>query len=93
MNLLNFVYSYPDEQSCRESFKAYRNKQGLYVLNVDVGTIIGSGTRSNECKKCHTRQSLHSHTVMHGSQLPFRYWFIAMYLLTFTKKSFSALEL
>ena len=30
---------------------------------------------------------------MHGSQLPFRYWFIAMHLSTSTKKSFSALEL
>jgi transposase-like protein len=30
---------------------------------------------------------------MHGSQLPFRYWFIAIHLLTGTKKSFSALEL
>ena len=30
---------------------------------------------------------------MHGSQLPFRYWFISMHLLTSTKKSFSALEL
>lgn len=30
---------------------------------------------------------------MHGSQLPFRYWFVAMHLLTSTKKSFSALEL
>lgn len=30
---------------------------------------------------------------MHGSQLPFRYWFIAIHLLTSTKKSFSASEL
>jgi hypothetical protein len=30
---------------------------------------------------------------MHGSQLPFRYWFVAMHLLTSTKKSFSAIEL
>jgi transposase-like protein len=30
---------------------------------------------------------------MHGSQLPFRYWFIAIHLLSSTKKSFSALEL
>jgi hypothetical protein len=29
---------------------------------------------------------------MHGSQLPFRYWFIALHLLTSTKKSFSAKE-
>ena len=30
---------------------------------------------------------------MHKSKLPFRYWFIAMHLLTSTKKSFSAKEL
>lgn len=30
---------------------------------------------------------------MHGSQLPFRFWFIAIHLLTSTKKTFSALEL
>lgn len=30
---------------------------------------------------------------MHRSQLPFRYWFIAIHLLTSTRNSFSALEL
>ncbi|OAV64164.1 hypothetical protein Barb4_04372 [Bacteroidales bacterium Barb4] len=30
---------------------------------------------------------------MHGSNLPFRYWFIAIHLLTGIGKSFSALEL
>ena len=30
---------------------------------------------------------------MHGSKLPFRYWFIAIHLLTSTKKSFSAKEI
>jgi hypothetical protein len=30
---------------------------------------------------------------MHGSKLPFRYWFVAIHLLTSTKKSFSAAEL
>jgi hypothetical protein len=30
---------------------------------------------------------------MHGSQLPYRYWFVAIHLLTSTKKSFSAAEL
>jgi len=29
---------------------------------------------------------------MHGSQLPFRYWFIAIHLLTSRKKSFSVAE-
>jgi hypothetical protein len=30
---------------------------------------------------------------MHGFQLPFRYWFIVIYLLTSTKKYFSSAEL
>ena len=30
---------------------------------------------------------------MHGSKLPYRYWFIAIHLLTSTRNSFSALEL
>jgi hypothetical protein len=30
---------------------------------------------------------------MHKSKLPFRYWFVAMHLLTSTKKNFSAKEL
>lgn len=36
---------------------------------------------------------LRSGTVMHGSKLPFMYWFIAMHLLTATKKTISAAEL
>jgi len=30
---------------------------------------------------------------MHGSQLPFRYWFVTIHLLTSTKKNFSAAEI
>ena len=36
---------------------------------------------------------MRSGTIMHGSQMPFRYWFIAIHLLTSTKKSFSAKEI
>jgi len=46
-----------------------------------------------ECKKCHHRESLRRGTVMEHSKMPFRYWFIAMHLLTATKNTFSAHEL
>jgi hypothetical protein len=46
-----------------------------------------------ECKKCKYRQGLRANTIMHGSRLPFRYWFVAFHLLTSTRKSFSAKEL
>ena len=94
MNLLNFVSSYPDESSCREAFKLWRDKAGVVCPHCGCKMHYWKADKEcYECKQCHTRQSLRSHTVMHGSQLPFRYWFIAMHLLTSTKKSFSALEL
>ena len=37
--------------------------------------------------------TMRSGTVMRSGKLPLRHWFIAMHLLTATKKSFSALEL
>lgn len=46
-----------------------------------------------QCKHCRRRTTLRSGTVMHGSKLPFMYWFIAMHLLTATKRSISAAEL
>jgi hypothetical protein len=46
-----------------------------------------------QCKHCKTRTTLRSGTVLQSSNLPYRYWFIAINLMTSTKKSFSALEM
>ena len=94
MNLLNFIQQYPDEQSCIEHFKAQREQNG--IICTKCGSIEHRWLKnklSYECKHCHSRQSLRSGTVMEHSKLPFRYWFVAMHLLTSTKKSFSSSEL
>jgi DNA-directed RNA polymerase subunit RPC12/RpoP len=94
MNLLNFSKTFPDEASCKAKWKEYRDKHG--VLCPHCGSqehYWKKDKESYECKKCGYRQSLKANTVMHGSQLPFLYWFIAIHLLTCTKKSFSAKEL
>lgn len=94
MNLLNFVEQYPDEVSCKLKWKEYRDKEGVVCPRCgDHNHYWKSDKECYECKACNYRQSLKSNTVMHGSQLPFRYWFIAIHLLTSTKKSFSASEL
>ncbi|MDR2385724.1 MAG: IS1595 family transposase [Tannerella sp.] len=94
MNLLNFVKQYPDEASCRSKFKEYRDKEGVIYPHCGSKEHYWKKDReSYECKKCRRRQSLRANTVMHGSQLPFRYWFISIHLLTGTKKSFPASEL
>lgn len=94
MNLLNFVLQYPDEASCRKKFKEYRDSIGVVCPHCGSKEHYWKKDKEQyECKRCRKRQTLRSNTVMHGLQLPFRYWFIAIHLLTSTKKSFSAAEL
>lgn len=93
MAILDFYKEYPDEQSCRLKFKAVRDKQGVTCKKCGCTEHYWKGDKwSYECKKCRFRTSLRSGTVMQSSKLPFQYWFIAMHLLTATKKSFSAKE-
>ena len=94
MKLLEFVMQFPDELSCIAKLKEIRDKQEK------ICPICGSDDfywKSDklcyECKHCHHRMSIRTGTVMENSKLPFRYWFIAIHLLTATKQSFSAMEL
>ena len=94
MNLLNFISQYPDEDSCKLKLKAIRDKEGVVCRHCGSKEHYWKKDKwQYECKVCKFRTTLRSGTVMHGSQLPLRYWFIAMHLLTSTKKSFSAIEL
>lgn len=94
MNLINFIDKFPNEASCRLKFKEFRDNQGIVCRQCSCTKHYWLQTiEKYQCKKCKTRTSLRSGTVMHASNLPFRYWFIAMHLLTSTKKTFSALEL
>jgi hypothetical protein len=94
MSLLYFITEYPDELSCKLKFKQYRETVGVVCPKCGGESHYWKCDKeSYECKCCKHRQSLRSNTVMHKSKLPYRYWFIAMHLLTSTKKSFSAKEL
>ena len=94
MTLIDFLSHFPDEESCKQKFKAYRDQVGV-VCSKCGGTdhYWKKDKEQYECKHCKTRTTLKSGTVMHKSKLPFRYWFIAMHLLTSTKKTFSAKEI
>ena len=94
MNLINFIDRFPDEQSCRQKFKEFRDMEGIKCRKCGSTSHYWLQTvEQYQCKSCKTRTTLRSGTVMQASKLPFRYWFIAMHLITGTKKTFSALEL
>lgn len=94
MKLIDFIREFPDEQSCELKLKECREAEGVVCPHCGSKEHYWKKDKKCfECKHCKYRQSLKANTVMHGSQLPLRYWFITMHLLTSTKKSFSAIEL
>lgn len=94
MNIIEFNSLFPNEEACKMKLKEYREKEGIVCPKCgNTAHYWKQDKQCFECKECHYRQSLKANTVMHGSQLPLRYWFVAMHLLTSTKKSFSASEL
>ena len=94
MTLIEFLNHFPTEDACKEHIKTLRERQGINCPKCGGIHHYWKGYRNGwECTHCGHRTSLKAGTVMHGSKLPLRYWFITIHLLTSTKKTFSACEL
>lgn len=95
MKIVDYFSHYPNEASCKEEFKRYRESVGIVCKKCSSRNSYWwlACKEQYECKRCGFRMSLKSGTVMENSKLTFQYWFIAMHLMTSTKKTISALEL
>lgn len=94
MNLRKFFEKYPDEASCIEGFKSKRLEMGVVCKKCQHTEHYFRKTDLKfQCKKCGSRVSLRSGTVMENTNLPFQYWMLCIELMTLSKKSFSALEM
>ena len=94
MKLIEFMRHFPTEESCKQHWKEHRLKAGVVCPKCGCTRhYCKQDKECFECKECGYRQSLCANTIMHGSQLPFLYWYIAIHLLSSTKKGISALEL
>ena len=94
MSLLEFMSRFPDEASCRSHWKKHREKVGIVCKRCGGEKHYWLSNKEQwRCSRCRFQTTLRSGTVMENSKLPFRYWFIAMHLLTATKKGFSTLEI
>lgn len=95
MKLVEFFNNFSDETECKAKFKEVREKQGVVCKKCSSKNDYWwlQSKELYECKQCGFRMSLKSGTVMENSKLPYQYWFIAMHLMTSTKKTISALEM
>ncbi len=94
MNLLDFYRQYPDESSCEEALRRFRERHGLFCSRCGGLRLSWNPShRSWTCMDCKHEMTLRSGTVMQGSNLPIRDWFAAMYLLTATRRAISSKEI
>ena len=94
MTFKQFFQQFPNEEACKQHFKAYRDKSGVTCKKCKGKEHYWLSTISYyKCKSCGFRTSLKSGTVMENSKLPYQHWYMAFMLVSSTKKSFSALEI
>lgn len=93
MNLFSFTANFGSEESCRLHFKEERDKIGVQCKCGSNEHYWIKSVWSYECKKCRSRTSLRSGTIMQSSNLSFLVWYKTMFLMTATKKGFSSKEI
>ena len=94
MNILSFVEQFPDEQSCREHFRLQREKEGIKCKKCNNEKHYWLKAKYQwQCSSCNFRTCLRSGTTFESSKLPLRKWYLAMALMSMTKKGISALEM
>ena len=94
MKLNEFFSQYGTEEICKQYFKDQRELAGIVCRNC-AGTKhywIASANRW-QCKSCKCSRTLKCGTVMENSNLGYKVWLWAIYLMALTKKGFSAAEM
>jgi transposase-like protein len=93
MNIFSFGVEFSSEANCIAHFKAERDKIGLKCKCEKTDFFWIKSRLSYECKSCKKRITLKSGTIMENSNLSFLIWYKAMFLMSATKKGFSAKEM
>jgi hypothetical protein len=93
MDLFSFTAHFGTEEDCRIHFKAQRDKIGVVCKCGHNEHFWIKSIWTYECKKCRSRTSLKSGTIMQNSNLSFLIWYKTMFLMSVTKKGFSSKEI
>jgi len=92
--LLDFVSVFKDEKTCQKYFEEIRFKNGEYCPHCGHKRIyrFGGGKRFR-CAKCKKDFTIKTNTIFGESKIPLQKWFVAIYLLTASKKGISSVQL
>lgn len=94
MNILNFIQDFPNEESCIDHFRLNREQHVVICKKCSGQKHYWLKAKTQwQCAQCNFRTTIRSGTVMQGSNLPIRKWYLAMAFMIATKKGISAKEL
>ena len=94
MDLMKLINRFDTDEKCRIALEKLRWPDGVRCVRCGSEKISRNYKRSQfECTPCGYHFSVTAGTIFHDSHLPLRKWFIAIYLLSESKKGMSALQL
>lgn len=94
MKIYEFTQNFPDENSCRMHFKAFREREGIVCKKCSCTKHYWLQSKWQwQCSECRFRTTLRSGTIMEAAKLPFYKWYLCMAFMSSTKKGISALEM
>ena len=94
MNILQFTEHFPTEDSCKEHFRAQREHEGIKCKRCAGHHHYWLKAKWQwQCSGCGFRTTLKSGSIMEGSKVSVRTWYLAMAFMSFSKKGISAAEL
>ena len=94
LNLIQLIDRYSDDEACRSYLESLRWPSGVACLRCGDMDVHDLGKYNLwGCRGCRYQFSVTTHTIMHGSHLPLRKWFLAIYLMCESQKGMSANQL
>lgn len=94
MNLVKLVEQFSQPEKARQHLEDVRWPDGIECPRCRDKHVTGiKGRFTYNCNACHYQFSVTSGTIFHDSHLPLWKWFIAIYLITESKKGVSACQI
>lgn len=94
MNLLEFNERFPNEATCEQYLIQKRWPNGYVCVKCGhTKAWYMTARRTFECASCRKQYSITADTLFHKSQTPLREWFVALFLMSESKKGISGLAL
>ncbi|MDR3403902.1 MAG: IS1595 family transposase [Chthoniobacter sp.] len=94
LNLVSLIEKFGSDEKCRQRLTELRWPEGVQCPRCECKSISTVFDRDQyDCNGCRYQFSVTSGTIFHDTHLSLTKWFLAIYLMTESKKGMSALQI